>query len=158
VQVPSQAKTVVSTVNNGDLRVDRIDGDFDISDINGGISMNAISGSGDVHTINGPVAVHFAKNPSGRCSFKSLNGAVDVYFPQELSADLFFKTFNGQIYSDFDVAARTTPAPEPERRDGKFVYKSNRLRGARAGNGGPELTFDAFNGSIRLHREQGAGK
>jgi hypothetical protein len=154
VEVPRAARTVVSTVNNGDLHMDKIDGDFDVSDINGGISMTAISGSGDVHTINGPVVVHFAKNPSGPSSFKSINGQLDVFFPQELSADLLFKTFNGQIYSDFDVTPRTTAAPETERRDGKFVYRSNRLRGGRAGRGGPELTFDAFNGNIRLHREQ----
>lgn len=154
VEVPRDARTVVSTVNNGDLRVDRIDGDFDIHNINGGISMSTISGSGDAHTINGPIAVHFAKNPSRPSSFKSVNGQLDVYFQQDLSADLLFKTFNGEIYSDFDVTPRTMPAAETEQRNGKFVYRSNRLRGGRAGRGGPELTFDAFNGNIRLHRGQ----
>jgi len=153
VEVPREARSVLSTVNNGDVRLDSTAGDFDAGNINGGIYLNAISGSGDVHTINGPISVHFAKNPSGRCSLKTINGQMDVFFPQELSADLLFKTFNGQIYSDFDVAPRATPAAQTERRDGKFVYRSNRLSGGRAGNGGPELTFDAFNGSIRLHRE-----
>ena len=153
VEVPREARTVVSTVNNGDLRLNGTGGDFDAGNINGGIYMSAISGSGDVHTINGPISVHFARNPSGPCRFKSINGQLDVFFPQELSADLLFKTFNGQIYSDFDVDPRATPAAATERRDGKFIYRSNRLSGGRAGRGGPELTFDAFNGSIRLHRE-----
>ncbi len=154
VEVPREARTVVSTVNNGDLRLDGTAGDFDAGNINGAIYLNAISGAGDVHTVNGPIAVRFARNPSGPCSFKSINGPLDIYFPQELSADLLFKTFNGQIYSDFDVEPRAAPVPATERRDGKFVYHSNRLSGGRAGRGGPELTFDAFNGSIRLHREK----
>ncbi len=150
----ARARSVISTVNNGDIRVDNVAGDFDISNVNGGISMTGISGSGDAHTVNGPVSVHFAKNPSGPSSFKSINGALDVYFQPELSADLLFKTFNGEIFSDFEVTPRASPAAETEQRNGKYVYRSNRARGGRAGRGGPELTFDAFNGSIRLHREQ----
>jgi DUF4097 and DUF4098 domain-containing protein YvlB len=143
-------------VNNGDISVAGTAGDFDISNVNGGISMSGISGSGDVHTVNGPITVHFAKNPQGATSFKSINGQLNVYFQPEFSADLLFKTFNGQIYSDFDVAPRETPVAASERRNGRFVYHSNGLKGGRVGRGGPELTFDAFNGSIRLHRE-GAG-
>ena len=154
VEAPRQARTAVSTVDNGDLTLDKIDGDFDVANVNGGIRMTAISGSGEAHTINGPVTVHFAKNPAGASSFKSLNGALDIYFLPGLSADLSFKTFNGQIFSDFDVTAKAAPAVETERHDGKFVYRSNRFRTARAGRGGPELTFDTFNGDIRLHREQ----
>ena len=154
VEVPRSARTVVSTVNNGDIRLDKTDGNFDVSNINGAISMTQISGSGDVHTINGPLTVHFAKNPTGSSSFKTLNGALDVYLQPNLSADLLFKTFNGQIYSDFEVTPRATPAAETEQRNGKFVYHSRSAKGGRVGRGGPELSFDAFNGNIRLHREQ----
>jgi hypothetical protein len=154
VQVPRDARLVVSTINNGDVRVDGTAGDFDIGNINGGIAMTGAAGSGDVHTINGPITVHFVKNPSGPASFKSINGQLDMYFQPGLSADLLFKTFNGQIYSDFEVSPRATPAAETEQHNGRFVYHSDRTRSARVGRGGPELSFDAFNGNIRLHREQ----
>ncbi len=154
VEVPRSARTVISTVNNGDIRIDGTDGNFDVSNINGAISMNAISGAGDVHTINGSLTVHFAKNPPGPSSFKTLNGALDVYLQPNLSADLLFKTFNGQVYSDFDVAPKVSPAAEAEGRNGKFVYHSRGARGGRVGGGGPELSFDAFNGNVRLHRER----
>lgn len=157
VEVPRAAKSVVSTVNEGDVRVTQLDGDFDIGNINGGIRMNGIAGSGDVHTINGPIEVHFVKNPHGATGFKSINGPIDVYFRPDLAADLLFKTFNGEIYSDFEVSPRPIPVSAAERRDGKFVYRSNGRKGARVGSGGPELSFDAFNGNIRLHKEQGRG-
>jgi hypothetical protein len=154
VQAPRNAKLAVSTINNGDVRVDGSAGDFDIGNINGGITMTGAAGSGDVHTINGPITVHFVKNPSGPTSFKSINGQLDMYFQPELSADLLFKTFNGQIYSDFEVTARAIRTAEAEQHNGKFVYHSDRPKSARVGHGGPELSFDAFNGNIRLHREQ----
>lgn len=154
VEVPRSARTVISTINNGDIRMDKTDGNFDVSNINGAINMTAIAGAGDVHTINGALTVHFTKNPSGPSSFKTLNGALDVYLQPNLSADLLFKTFNGQVYSDFEVTPRATPAAEAEQRDGKFVYHSRGAKGGRVGRGGPELSFDAFNGNIRLHKEQ----
>jgi len=151
VEVPRAARAVISTVNHGDVRLEGTAGDFDVSNVNGGISMTKVSGSGDVHTVNGPIRVEFAKNPAGASSFKSVNGQLDMFFPSALSADLLFKTFNGQIYSDFDVAPRATPI-ETEQKNGRYVYRSNRLQGGRAGQGGPQLSFDTLNGSIRLHR------
>lgn len=153
VAVPVAARIVVSTVNNGDVSIEKTTGDFDVRNVNGGIHMGSVGGSGDVSTVNGPISVQFAKNPPGASSFKSINGQLDVYFQPALSADLFFKTYNGQIYSDFDVTPRAVPVTQPEQKNGRFVYRSDGLRVARAGAGGPEFTFDTFNGSIRLHRE-----
>jgi hypothetical protein len=42
------------------------------------------------------------------------------------------------------------PASAGERHDGKFIYKSNEWSAVRVGRGGPELSFDAFNGNIRI--------
>lgn len=153
VEVPPAARIVVSTVNSGDVRVNGVSGHFDISNVNGGISMDGIGGSGDAHTVNGPVAVHFVKNPLSATSFKSINGQLDAYFQPGLSADLLFKTFNGEIFSDFDVAPGVLPKTVAEQHNGKYVYRSNRAAAGRAGNGGPEILFDAFNGNIRLHKE-----
>ena len=154
VEAPRTARMVISGVN-GSLRLDQIDGDFDVHAVNGGVKMSGISGFGDVHTVNGAVTVQFAKNPAQACSFKTVNGAVDAEFQPGLSADLSFKTFNGQIYSDFDVTALPMPTAETERKNGMFVYRSNhRLHEARAGRGGPKLSFETLNGGIRLHEQQ----
>ena len=154
IAVPRAARIVVSTVNNGDVHIDGVDGDFEVSNVNGVINMSGIGGSGDAHTVNGPVTVRFLTNPSRPSSFKSVNGDLDAYFAEGLSADLLFKTFNGQIFSDFAVTAAPAPGAETERHDGKYIYRSNRFQAARAGHGGPELSFDTLNGNIRLHKEQ----
>jgi DUF4097 and DUF4098 domain-containing protein YvlB len=152
IEVPREARPVVSTVNRGDVTVEGTTGDFDIGNVNGSISVTNVAGSGDIHTVNGPITARFQKNPAGPSSFRSVNGALDVYFQPDFSADLRFKTLNGQIYSDFEVTANLMPPPAADQRNGKFVYRSNGMKSARAGRGGPELTFDTLNGNIRLHR------
>jgi hypothetical protein len=153
VEAPRHALLAVSTVN-GQLQVEQMDGDFDVHGVNGGIRMTAIGGSGDVHTVNGAVAIQFSLNPQRACTFKSVNGALDANFQPGLSADLFFKTFNGGIYSDFDVMPVPVSAVDTERKNGMFVYRSNRQSRGRVGSGGPQLSFETLNGEVRLHEEK----
>ncbi len=153
VQVPRQAMTLISTVL-GALRLEHTDGDFDVKGVNGGIEMSDVGGSGDARTVNGSIAVQFAKNPARACNFKTVNGTIDTNFQPRLSADLLLKTFNGRVYSDFDVTPLPTDAGQAERRDGVFVYTSSRAGRVRAGEGGPQLSFETMNGSIRLRQEQ----
>jgi hypothetical protein len=153
VEVPRGARIAISTVNDGDVRVAQMDGNFDVGNVNGGISMTALSGSGTVHTVNGPIMVRFNRNPSTPSSFRTVNGSIDVYLQKSFSADLLFKTFNGDVFSDFEVDPRPVAAGETEQHDGKFIYRSKGPKSGRVGSGGPELSFDTLNGSIRLHRE-----
>ena len=78
----------------------------------------------------------------------SSNPLSDLIF-----SDLRFKTFNGEVYTDFDVLPVSTPA-EAGVQAGKFVYRSRGAIRGRVGNGGPELSFDTLNGTIRVHRER----
>lgn len=149
LRVPRQASVRLWTVNGGEIRVEDIAGDFEVNNVNGNIDLRQLSGSGEVRTVNGAVKVAFAANPKNDSSFASLNGAVEVTFQRNLSADIRYKTFNGGVYTDFPVTARPAPVSVPERRNGGFIYKSD-FSGARIGNGGPELTFDGFNGDIRI--------
>jgi hypothetical protein len=70
-----------------------------------------------------------------------------------LSADLLFKTFNGEVYSNFDVTPIPVATGETTRKNGMFVYRSNRLTGGRVGHGGPQIRFETLNGGIRVHEE-----
>jgi hypothetical protein len=147
IQVPSDTELMVKGFNH-EIQVRKTVGDFDIHGFNGGIDMEDVSGSGTVQTFNGKVRVAFSKNPARETHFKTFNGSVDVYFQPTLDADLHFKTFHGGIYTDFEVNALSSG----ESRNGKFVYRSSdRMTAGRTGKGGPELSFDTFNGSIRLH-------
>ena len=71
-------------------------------------------------------------------------------FRPNLSADIWVKTFNGGAYTDFAVTTLPRVPVEPERRNGKFVYRSDMLAAMRVGNGGPEFRFETLNGNVRI--------
>jgi hypothetical protein len=154
IQVPRDTNLRLRTVNRGDIRAENIAGTFDAENINGGLELLEVSGSGHAYALNRPVKVLFSRNPAAASDFGSLNGDVEIAFRPGLSADLWMKTFNGHAYTDFDVSALPGRAGVREQRDGKFVYKTNEFFGVRAGNGGPELKFDAFNGDIRIRNRK----
>jgi hypothetical protein len=150
IKVPAATILRLGTVNGGDVRVESTTGDFDVANVNGGIEMREVAGSGPVHTVNGKILVLFARNPARNCSFKTVNGSIETSFRPGLAADVRVKTFNGQAYTDFDVISLPALSPVSERRDGKFIYRTDRSTGLRIGNGGPEFNFDTLNGSIRI--------
>ena len=150
IEVPTDTELDLHGVNHGDITVKKTTGDYEIHGLNGGIEMEDVSGSGIVHTLNGPVKVTYSRNPAKATQFHTLNGAVDVYFKPGLDADLRFKHLNGGIYTDFEL----TTLPEKgtsTTSGGRWIYRSDRTIGGRAGKGGPELSFETLNGSIRLH-------
>jgi hypothetical protein len=150
LKVPYQTNIDIKTINDGDIFVEGIRGNFDLHNINGGIEMKGAQGSGKVYALNEDVKVIFDKNPSSDCYFGSLNGDVDVTFLDGLSADIRIKTFNGDAYTDFPVTHVPDITASKEEKKGKHVYKSNRRTRVRVGDGGPVLDFDGFNGDIRI--------
>lgn len=149
IQVPRGTDVELSTVNDSRIIVKGVSGDYDIHNVNGGIAMESMAGSGDVYSVNGDVTVDFDKNPSQNSRFGSLNGEVRLSFLPGLSADFYLKTFNGEIFSDFPVTYLPLRAEaHSEKSKGQYVYKVNRKTAVRAGNGGPEIELDGFNGDM----------
>jgi hypothetical protein len=152
IQVPRDTRLRLCTIDGHEVLVEGTSGGFELTNVNGRITMPNMRGSGTAHTVNGPIVATFAEQPREPSRFATTNGDVIVGFPADLMADLKMKTFNGGLFTDFDVQPLPQPIAVPERRDGGFVYRSNGYAMVRAGSGGPELTFDTFNGSVRVIR------
>jgi hypothetical protein len=153
IRVPRDVQLRLCTINSGDLTVAGTRGNFDVDNVNGRIDMTGVAGSGSAHTVNGGVKVSFTANPGAASSFKTINGNVDVYFQDGLSADLRMKTMNGGLFTDFDAQPLpSVAATSGERRNGRFVYRANEFTRVRVGRGGPEITFETLNGSVRAIR------
>ncbi|MDH4217571.1 MAG: DUF4097 family beta strand repeat-containing protein [Candidatus Aminicenantes bacterium] len=154
IKVPRKINIFLKTVTDGDIRVTNIEGEFEVKNVNGKITMNEVSGSGIAHTVNGEIKVLFSKNPDSDCSFKTINGDIEVAFVKNLSADFQLKTFNGDAYSDFPVSYLPVRSSATEtRKNGKYVYKSDRSVGIRVGSGGLEIKMDTLNGDILINKK-----
>jgi hypothetical protein len=152
IHVPRETELRLRDVN-GAVETDQTNGNFDIHGVNGAVTMTAAAGSGDVRTVNGRLTVSFRENPKGPVDFQTVNGAIDAAFPPGLSADLRLSTLNGQAYTDFDTTAMASSGGTAERKNGKFVFKPDRLTRVRVGSGGPELKFETVNGAIHIRKE-----
>jgi DUF4097 and DUF4098 domain-containing protein YvlB len=152
IRVPKATRLRLCTVNGGEVHVEGTAGDFDIDNVNGRITLEQVRGSGRASSVNGRVTASFAEAPRLASLFKSVNGNIVATFPDGLSADLRMKTFNGGLFTDFDVEPQTQEIASGQRQVGRTVYRSSQFTNVRVGRGGPELTFDAFNGDVRVLR------
>ncbi len=154
IKVPRKTNIFIKTVTDGDIKVTGVDGEFEVRNVNGKIRMDDVAGSGIAHTVNGEVQVSFARNPKSDCSFKTINGDVEVAFIKDLSADFRLKSDFGDAYSDFPVSyLPTRSSATTERKNGKYIYKSNRFIDVRIGSGGPEIKMDTLNGDILINKK-----
>ncbi|HWE50811.1 MAG TPA: hypothetical protein VG273_13535 [Bryobacteraceae bacterium] len=151
IHVPRQTDLELRSVN-GEVKTEQTNGKFNVHGVNGGVTMTSIAGSGELRTVNGPIVVSFRESPKAAASFNTVNGRIDATFPASLSADMSFKTLNGETYTDFDVTSLASPPGTAEKKDGRFVYRRNRITSVRAGSGGPQLSFETVNGQIRIQK------
>lgn len=150
IQAPAGSSLWLRTINDGEIRVNGIAGDYNAENINGGIEFLEAAGSGRIYALNGGVKVTFRNNPRAASTFGSLNGEVELHFQPDLAADFRIKTFNGEVYTDFPVTSLPLQPASFERRNGRLTRRGDRYTGVRVGAGGPEIKLDGFNGDMRI--------
>ncbi len=152
IQVPASANLDVSTINDGEVFVEGVDGRVDASNINGDVTVAGISQCGDFKTINGEIEVAFSHTPKGECQFKTINGDITTRLPANAGADLNLDLGHGDISSEFELTAIPQPVAiekSPSRQGGTH-YRISRATGLRLGPGGANFKFESLNGDIRI--------
>jgi hypothetical protein len=150
LQVPERTSLILKTVNDGDIVVRNVRGEFTIRNVNGHIELQDVAGPVSGKTVNGRIRAEFRENPKAACTFATVNGDLDVRFTPGLAADFQLKTFNGEIFSDFPVSYLPARPGEARREKGRFVYRSHDFQGVRVGQGGPEIRMETLNGDIMI--------
>lgn len=154
VQVPVKTSVKLSTINDGDINVEGIEGEIEVTNTNGSVFLKDVSGFAVAHALNGDIKASFkAVTPNKAMSFSSLNGTIDVTFPPSIKATLNLKSEQGEIYTDFDVLMeKTAPKIEEEGRGKRRrVVIEKTMRGTING-GGAEMLFKNFNGDIIIRK------
>lgn len=155
ITVPTGSALVLSTVNDGDLVVDGVEGELELHNTNGEITVQGARGPVSAATVNGDVTVAFGRSATvaAAMAFSTLNGDVEITLPAAFKGDVRLRSDNGEIYSDFEIALdQGKPEIEEKRSGGKYrLILSHEMTG-KIGGGGPELLLKTFNGDIVLRR------
>lgn len=155
IRVPRRTSVKASLVNGGDVEIDSVTGEHELSNVNGDVIATDITGSAVVNATNGDVRATFTSVDTTRpMSFISFNGDVDVTLPANLAADLIVASQQGDVYTDFDVVAQDDPPNVESRggpRGGRQMRWSQQTRYA-IGGGGPDIQLRTFNGDVMIRK------
>jgi hypothetical protein len=156
IEVPARTNVKLSTVNDGEILIENIDGDIDVSNTNGGIALNNVAGSVNAGTTNGNLRATLTRVTAEReMAFTSLNGTVDVTLPSSTKANLRLRSDNGDIYSDFEM--QLVPAAAPTIQDsrgsnGRYRISRNKAIVGTINGGGPEFELRTFNSNVYVRK------
>ena len=156
ISVPTHTNLHLRAINDGDILVTGVNGEFDVDDINGPVTLNNVSGSAVAHALNGKVLATFVHVNQKPMAFSSLNGDIDVTFPADLKANVSIKSDRGDVFSDFDVQLQAT-APREVVEDsrghgGKYRVRIDKTVHGTISGGGPEIQFTNFQGGIYIRK------
>jgi DUF4097 and DUF4098 domain-containing protein YvlB len=88
-------------------------------------------------------------------SFSTFNGPIDVTFPADLKANVKLKSNDGEIFSDFDIKLTGSHSVTEKNStpNGKFRLRTDGAIFGEINGGGPEVSFQTFNGRITIHKK-----
>lgn len=156
IQVPYSTSMELSTLISGNIAIDGVRGDIDVSNMNGSIMLTAISGTVLAHSLNGGIEVVFKEITPGKpMSFSTMNGDIDLILPGSTKANLKMKTDYGDIFSDFDIKINPTPqkaSEEPTREGGRYRISFDKYYLGSINGGGPEYLLKTFHGDIMIRK------
>ncbi|WP_159467513.1 DUF4097 family beta strand repeat-containing protein [Dyadobacter sp. 3J3] len=154
IKVPQNFTLRVGAINEGDVVIDNVNGEFEVSNINGAIMLNNISGSVVANTVNGNVKANFKSiNPTSPMAFSTLNGNVDVTFPPTAKFDVKLKSDRGEIFSDFDVEVdKTEPKAVKTAKNGLYKISISDWVQGKVNGGGKEVMMKNMNGNIYVRK------
>ena len=155
LKVPAKIKLLVSTINNGELRVSQVQGPIKARNVNGPIALSGVSGPADVHTVNGEINVSYNTDSPPASSFKTINGTINLSYAGKLNGNLSFKTMHGEFITDLDnlVLQPVKIVRNTSQQGAQTIYKIEKGQSYKAGKGGAALRFETLNGNIYLKKK-----
>jgi DUF4097 and DUF4098 domain-containing protein YvlB len=138
VNVTGRYGRAAAGTTNGSITVEDASGEFKASTTNGGIQVSRFEGKLQAETTNGNIRLEGLTFKDGIAA-ETTNGsiALAIASPETLNANLLARTTNGHITVDFPVTL-------------KNLSQSKHRVEAKIGQGGPEISLETTNGSIKI--------
>jgi len=153
VRVPQGTIVDVSTVMDGKVEVDGVDGPVSAANVNGPVEVTGIRDCRELSSVNGDVTARFSASPSRDCGVETINGDIVLDLPASAGLNLALDLFNGDVRSDLPAEPFSHPATvEQVVEDGRSVYRLRKLGGLRVGTGGPAFRIESMNGDLQIRK------
>jgi len=138
IEVTGRYGRAVAGTTNGSVTVEDASGELKASTTNGGIQVSRFEGKLQAETTNGNIRLERLTFKDG-ISAETTNGSITLAIasPETLNANLLARTTNGHITVDFPVTL-------------KNLTQSKHRVEAKIGQGGPEISLETTNGSIKI--------
>jgi len=138
IEVTGRYGRAVAGTTNGSVTVEDASGELKASTTNGGIQVSRFEGKLQAETTNGNIRLEGLTFKDG-ISAETTNGSITLAIasPETVNANLLARTTNGHITVDFPVTL-------------KNLTQSKHRVEAKIGQGGPEISLETTNGSIKI--------
>jgi len=138
INVTGRYGRAVAETTNGSVTVEDASGELKASTTNGGVQVSRFEGMLRAETTNGNIRLEGLTFKDGIAA-ETTNGSITlgIASPETLNANLLARTTNGHITVDFPVTL-------------KNLSQSKRRVEAKIGQGGPEISLETTNGSIKI--------
>ncbi|MEI9946456.1 MAG: hypothetical protein WDN26_19825 [Chitinophagaceae bacterium] len=147
IKVPQNFSVVVKVLTAGDIVVENVSGDHEVSIVNGNITMSGIIGSVLANTKYGGITVDI--NPGKKntpSAFSNVMGIIDVSFPGDLKANASLQTEFGEVHSDFAIVKDPSASTNTDNEKKRAIGKIN--------GGGPDIMLRSVGGNVYLRKKK----
>jgi len=122
IRVPYSTSLSISAHDKGDVVVENVNGEIEVSNHRGNLNLIGISNAVVAHSYDGEIKAIFKNlSPDLPMSFTSWKGDIDVTLPSNTKANLKMKSHRGEVYTDFDLQIVRNP-------DEGFDFDSDKLK------------------------------
>lgn len=150
IRVPLNLALQASTVNSGDVIVEKMGNGVQANNVNGSVTVKDVLGYTSANTVNGDIQVWYLESPTEDTDFHTVNGKIEIYSPKDLSAIVTFESLHGELYTDFEQVKRLPNRLNKEQDGDRNRYKINSNSPIQIGDGAIEMSFKMVNGSAYI--------
>lgn len=148
--IPSTTPLIASTHENN-LIISGMKADLLAHNHHGKLDLKNIGGNVEAHTHHGNIDIDYSKNPTKDANFTTHHGSIQLQLQPNFAADVIMSSKHGNFFTDFNYEAMPMKINSKREKNHKGTkYKLGGGSAIRIGNGGPELNFKTYHGSIYL--------
>lgn len=153
ISVPRNFSLYLSTVNGGDVTVEGVRGEMEISNVNGDVTLTNVDGSASVNTVNGDVTASFNSIGDNPMAFTTVQGDIDITLPENASLTAKMRSEWGEVYTDFEMNIDRSNRESIEADSDVYKVSINNWINGNINGGGPEYMFKTLRGDIYIRRQ-----